>query len=500
VIKRKLRLLAIIIICMTVTIGAQYGWDLHIAQHVVKYDTITNADKPEYKITAEFIENTMTLKASQKVTYTNNSNDSLSNVYFHIYPNAFRDQSTAPFEKSEMEKAYPKGFDPGHIKINKVKERKRKADYKLMGEGLTVMRVTLSTPLKPMEKVEVFIDYSVKLPYSMGRMGYAENTVNIANWFPVLAVYDMSGWNLDPYYPIGDPFYSDISSFDVNVILPNEYIVATTGNVIKVLKRSEKNTYQIRADNVRNFVIITSKCFEVNEAKFDNIEVKSYSIEGLKGETALQYGVEAIGIFNDLFGKYPYEQLSIVASDFFIGGMEYPNLVVIGQHLYEREEDFPLEYVVAHEIAHQWWYGIVGNNEAREPWLDEALTEYSTLMYFEQKYGAHIKEQVYEKIIKNQYENYTDLYKNSDVEILRGLDDFSSSYEYSSIVYSRGAMFVEELRQTMGDDNFMKAIKKYFEYFKYDNVTTADFFRVFQSETKTDLSPLFREWLKYEHE
>ncbi|QUH27225.1 M1 family metallopeptidase [Serpentinicella alkaliphila] len=487
-------------VVMTITIGIQYGWDLHVAQQVIKYDKEIVLDKPDYKINVEFIEETMSLNATQKVTYTNNSTDTLNNIYFHLYPNAFRTEDKAPFEKSEMDRAYPKGFDPGYIKINEVKESKKEAEYKLIGDELTLLRVSLASPLKPKGKVEIYIDFNVKLPYSMGRMGYGENTVNIANWFPIVSVYDNSGWNLDPYYPIGDPFYSDASEFDVTAIFPKEYILATTGNVIRKHERSKKNTYQVKADNVRNFVMIISKDFDVKVGNADNIEVKSFSIDGIKGDLALQYGLDSIVIFNELFGKYPYQQISIVATDFFIGGMEYPNLVMIGKHLYEREEDFPLEYVVAHEIAHQWWYGIVGNNEAKEPWLDEALTEYSTLLYFEQKYGAHIKEQVYEKIIKNQYENYKDLYKDTHVDILRGLEDFKSSYEYSSIVYSRGAMFIDELRQTMGEENFKKGLKEYYNSFRFKNTTTADFYKTFQKESDVDLSQLFKQWLNYTHE
>lgn len=499
-IKRRLRLLAIIITVMTISIAVQYGWDIHKTQQVLKYNGGINGDKPEYKITVEFKEETMRLKASQKVVYTNRTDVSLNNIYFHIYPNVFKTEELAPFEKSEWEKAYPKGFDEGYININQVKENKKITHYRMMGDSLTLLRVSLNKTLKPKEQTELFIDYEVQLPYSKGRMGYGENTVNITNWFPILSVYDQSGWNLDPYFPIGDPFYSEVGNYEVTIILPKEYILASTGDVVKKQERQSKNTYLISAHNVRNFAMIISKKFDVKIVQKNDIEVRSYSINGIKGDLALQYGVDSLEIFNDIFGGYPYNQLSIVASDFFIGGMEYPNLVMIGQHLYEREEDFPLEYVIAHEIAHQWWYGVVGNNEVKEPWLDEGLTEYSTLMYFERKYGPHIKEQIYEKMIKNQFENYEDLYKNDNVFILRGLDDFNSSYEYSSLIYSRGAIFIEELRKEMGDDNFFKALSQYYHTFRFRNVTTTDFYKTFQNHTNEDLRPLFKDWLNYKYE
>lgn len=491
---RKLRLIIIIFSVMVITVSVQYAWDLRRVERVTTpYQEM--GDRTEYTMTVEFIEESMTIKGSETVTYINQEEGALNNLYFHLYPNAFKVKERVPFEEKEMTRAYPNGFNPGYIDIVDIKEGRKSVDYKIMGEASTILRVTPSKPIKPGEKIELFMEFQVKLPNTVGRMGYGDHTVNITNWFPILAVYDERGWNLDPYYAIGDPFYSEVASYKVTTVIPKTYELATTGNVKKIHERKEKKTYEIEADLVRNFVMILSKRFDLQEAMLGNTKVMSYSIEGLKGKEALQYGLDALKIFNNLFGTYPYEQLSIVACDFFIGGMEYPNVVMIGQQLYEMEEDFPLEYVVAHEVAHQWWYGIVGNNEVKEPWLDEALTEYSTLMYFEKKYGPHIKEQVFEKMIKAQYENYANFETDKGEGILRSLREFDSSWQYSSIVYSKGAMFIHELREEMGEDAFLKALREYFEGFKFKNATTEDFYSICQSNSSKDLKNLFNQWL-----
>lgn len=484
----------IIFSVMIFSISIQYVWDLTQAERTMssynKVDTLT-----EYNITVEFLEDNMFLKGSQEFIYTNHQKVPLKNLYFHLYPNAFKTIERVPFEKEEIQRAYPNGFDTGYIEIASIKEGKNTIDYKIMGEGATILRVTPEKSLAPGEMLQLFFDFKVKLPNTIGRMGYGENTVNITNWFPILAVYDERGWNLDPYYAIGDPFYSEVATYNVTAVIPKEYQLAATGNVTKIHERSNKKTYNIEADLVRNFVMILSKNFQVREAMLENTRIFSYAIDGLKGELALQYSLDALKIFNSLFGKYPYEQLSVVACDFFVGGMEYPNVVMISQNLYEMKEDFPLEYVVAHEIAHQWWYGIVGNNEVREPWLDEALTEYSTLMYFEKKYGAHIKEQIFEKMIKAQYENYIDFEADRGEKILRSLREFDSSWQYSSIVYSKGAMFIHEIREEMGDEAFIKALREYFEAFKFKNATTEDFYNICQKNTDKPLNNLFNQWL-----
>lgn len=458
------------------------------------------AELTRYEIYAEFHAEEKVITATQKLTYTNTLDKALTNLYLHIYPNAFKEKSTAPFEAEDMDNVYYNGFSPGWMEIKEIKLDNKRVSYKIMGDASTILRITPKAKIEPGEAVQLFIEFKVKLPNVLGRMGYGENTVNITNWYPIMSVFDEEGWHLDPYYPIGDPFYSDVAVYEMLFSAPEDYILASTGNVLKEKKKKDKISYSIRAENVRNFAIILSKDFQVDKGEVDGIKVLSYTLEGEKSEEALQFSVDATKIFNRLFGKYPYEQISVVSSDFFLGGMEYPNLVMISEDLYEMREDFPLEYVIAHEIAHQWWYGVVGNNEIKEPWLDEALTEYATLMYFEEKYGHHIKEQIFEKMIKAQYNNYIDFEPDKGEGILRSLREFNNSEEYSSIVYSKGAIFLSELRKEMGDEAFISALREYYRRFMFKNATTRDFYEVCSGMTEKELKPIFYEWLKIDFE
>jgi len=493
-IAKKLHLLAIIFITFTLSVSVHYILDTGQAQKV--FSTFTKSEQvPRYIINVVFDEQNMLLEAKQRIHYENTTEGTIKDLYFHLYANAFNDIGTAPFEAGDMERAYPNGFDEGGIEIISVKKGNKKVNYKIMGEGNTNLRVTPKNPIEPGASIELTMEFKVKLPNSIGRMGYGENTVNIANWYPVLSVLDENGWNLEPYHSIGDPFYSNISGYSVNISIPEQYKLASTGNIIKVNADKNGKTYKIKADNVRDFAIVLSKKFFINRGDMDGTEVISYTIDGLKNEQALNYGMDALQIFNRSFGKYPYKQLSVVASDFFVGGMEYPNLVMIGQMLYEMDEDFSLEYVIAHEIAHQWWYGMVGNNEIKEPWLDEALTEYSTLMYFEEKYGGHIEEQVYEKMIKAQYEDFLGRRSGGDGGILKSLDEFDDQLQYSSIVYGKGAMFIRELRREMGDEAFIKALREYFDMYKFKNASTENFYNTLQKNTDKDLKKEFSKWL-----
>ncbi len=493
---KKFSSLIIIVVAFVLSTSIHYIWDMGQTQRV--FNTITKSDEiSQYNIEAEFNEESMEIYGNQQVYYKNNTNKNMKEVYFHIYANAFKSNKTAPFESKNMTKAYPNGFDKGGIEILSVTEGGKKVNYKIMGEGDTTLRVTPKTLLESGTATKINIEFKVKLPNSVGRMGYGENTVNIANWYPILSIYDNNGWNLEPYYAIGDPFYSDVAEYNVKMSIPKEYELATTGNILKKSNKGNKKIYDIKANNVRDFTLILSQKFSINRGNVDDTEVISYTIDGKKEKESLKYSMDALKIFNRSFGKYPYDQLSVVASDFFIGGMEYPNLVVIGKSLYENNVNISLEYVIAHEIAHQWWYGIIGNNQVIEPWLDEALTEYSTLMYFEKKYGDHIKDEIYEKMIENNYQEFSSNNTKNDERILRSLKEFDNSLEYSSIVYSKGAMFIKELKDEMGEDDFIKGLREYFGTYKFKNATTEDFYKIMQSNTNKDLKEEFHNWLGY---
>jgi aminopeptidase N len=169
-----------------------------------------------------------------------------------------------------------------------------------------------------------------------------------------------------------------------------------------------------------------------------------------------------------MFGKYPYDTYSVIASDFYIGGMEYPTLSMIDQSLYTENNKFLLEYVIAHETAHQWWYSAIGNDEISEPWIDEALTEYSTILYFEKKYG----EEVANKLIKSM-EIETRKYSSED--IFKSTTQYKDSIDYSLNVYTKGAVIFHIIREEVGDKLFFETLKDYYDTYLFKNVNAVQF-------------------------
>lgn len=457
------------LICILIFTGIVIGFNKSVENESINIidDKMIN----NYIIDIVFNDKTKTIECNQNVTYINNTGKEQDKLYMHIYPNSFSDEDNVPFEKDEIKQAYPNGFNEGYIQINNILNNKNKLIYNIKGDKNDILEIVLDKKLKQGEKYSIDIKYKVKLPNCLGRFGYGEDTINITNWFPIFCVYDKNGWSLKSYETIGDPFYSDISNFTVNILLPSKYDIACTGSIVEEKKNKDKKLCKLQCKKVRDFAIILSDKFVINKDIYKNTSIIVYNLnKDLIDETS-KISMESIKIFEKLFGKYPYDTYSVVASDFFIGGMEYPTLVMIDKTLYNENNKFLLEYVIAHETAHQWWYSVVGNDEVSEPWLDEALTEYSTILYFENKYGKEMGEKLI-RTMEVQSENY----KSHD--IFKSSTEFDNSVDYSLNVYTKGALVFNQIRKEVGDKLFFKTLQKYYSNYMFQNVDGTKFRKI----------------------
>lgn len=446
-----------------------------------------------YTIEAKYDDQNKIIYATQTVKYINTNDIPLKEIYFHLYPNAFKTQENLPFTKEELPFAYPNGFKAGFIEIEKVTfDKDIPATYELEEPNEEILKIKLPKELKKGETIQINMTYKVQIPPCRSRFGYGNNTVQVGNWYPILSVYDKNGWNNDPYYIFGDPFYSNIANYKVKLSVPKNMIVASTGEMKEEKNYGDSKELIIEAKRVRDFAMVLSKKFKISEKHVDGIKVKSYYFTEEYGNKALKFAVDAIKFYNDYIGKYPYKQYSVVQTDFYMGGMEYPNLVMISKDLYTKANLFHLEYVIAHETAHQWWYGVVGNNQIKESWLDEGLTEYTTIMYIERYYGKATADEVYRLVVEGEFNKF--LNTNSDVSFAKTLADFKEWKEYTNIAYNKGAMVFYNLRNLIGDEEFKKVLQSYYEKYKYKIATTQDLIDVVDNITGKDTGGFFQEW------
>lgn len=406
------------------------------------------------------------------------SEQNLNQINFCLYPNAFKNEENlknvcAP---EMIDKAYPNGFSSGYIEIKSVKVNDRQASYSLEENEQILV---IDANVKKNKKMIIEIEFAEKLPNSPMRYGYYENTFNYGNWYPVLCPVEDGKAVKSVYCANGDPFYSECADYLVEITTLQNLRLATSGKILSCKENVAEKTYKIEGKNIRDFAFVLSEKFDVVSKKVGKTIVYSYYFSSEDcGEKMLDYAVNALQFYNQKFGEYPYETYSVAESDFYIGGMEYPNLVLISGELAKNQAS--LEEVVVHETAHQWWYGIVGNNEVAEPWLDEGLTQYSTALYYENRYGRDKY-----KSYMQQSENYVNvvlrLLKESNVLIEGNINDFKNALLYDAIVYDSASIMLDTLRSVIGNDVFDKGIKLYFEQNKFKIATKQRFLTALKS-------------------
>jgi hypothetical protein len=430
--KRKLYLGLLILLIVTSFIGCNNSVNNTAIDSGAGTQTVNEIAPIEkgnvYKISAELNTDDKTLIAKQSITYLNTENVELKEIYFHVYTNAFNSKETAPFLFDDFNRAYSRGFEPGNTVVDSVKTKSGQIlKHSFQGEGNTILKVELAEPLKPGAAVELAMDYSVSIPPANERFGYGENHFNLGNWYPVAAVFDKSGWNLDKYYPIGDPFYSDSSNYEVTIKAPKEYIIAASGNYLSDKEEGNSRIWEFQGSSMRDFAFIANKDFKVAEQTVNGTIVKSYYYkeDAKRGKEALEIGANSIKVFNEKFGKYPYPTYSVVET-VFPSGMEYPGLVYISDNYYKSFSNKDLlTIVVVHETAHQWFYSLIGNDQIDEAWLDEGFATYSESIYIENALSTERGKNYFNSSVEERHDEVI-AEKLIDGVVVRGLEDFKN--------------------------------------------------------------------------
>jgi aminopeptidase N len=209
------------------------------------------------------------------------------------------------------------------------------------------------------------------------------------------------------------------------------------------------------------------------------------------GERVLRYASDSLRIYNELFGRYPFSELDVVETPTKAGGIEYPGLIVVADRFYERERGF-FELVAAHEVAHQWWYSLVGSDQVDEPWLDEALTNYSTVFYYESVYGKEEGESFIKNYFEEAYRKVVE--EGRDMAVAQPVAAFSRE-DYGPIVYGKGPLFFHSLRGEVGDKVYLAIMQEYLRRHKYGIATPESFLEVAEEVSKRELDSLYEEWL-----
>jgi hypothetical protein len=439
-------------------------------------ETLPNAPRYFIQVTLDADEPT-TLTGVERVRYTNTEEVPLDVVYFRLYPNL-------------------PGYG-GSMTVEKVALNDVPLETTLEAQG-SALRVPLDPPLAPGAVAELTLRFRESLPtdtsVGYGLYAYADDVYALAGFYPTIPVYDDEGWNVEVAPPYGDATFTDSGFFQVRLTVPEDLTVVTSGSTLEISENGDgTRTWVAVGGPMRDFYVAMSSDYEVVSQEVDGTRVNSYyrSAQDEEGELALRYAADALRVFNKRFGPYPYAELDVVATPTKAGGIEYPGAIVVAQRLYGQEGGF-FELAIAHEVAHQWWYGLVGNDQLDEPWLDEALTNYSAYLYSEETAGPsqadRIKEMVFEKPYRAAQEDERDRGVAGPVASFSGRD-------YGAIVYGKGPLFFDALRAQLGDEAFFAALRDFLETHRYGVAYPDDLIAAFEDTSDQQIDDLYEFWI-----
>ncbi len=430
--------------------------------------------KSKYEISVILNED-MTADCTLELKYVNSSEKEVKELVFFLSANAFSEGAiNKPIYKEYIAEAYPSGINYGGIEIGEVLLSGKNCDFSYLDGDKTLLLISLDSPLKSGQSKEIFISFDLIIPNVKHRFGYGENTINLTGFYPILCVMENGEYYKNKYYPSGDPFYSEVADYYVNLTLPSIYSVASSMAVTSTHCMGSLTKYTYERQSVRDIAFIVSDEFNILRENKNGVSVSYYYFDDTSPEKSLKTAVNSLDWFSNNFCKYPYKEYVVCESDFLYGGMEYPCLSMIDSTL----NGFDKDYCIAHETAHQWWYGIVGNNQCEEGYIDEGLTEYSTVLFISNypEY-SQTKNELIERV-KNSYLDVRKALLNKGVKdspiMKKNLGEFTSDLEYVSICYYRSQLMFNELNEYMGDKKFFKFLKSIIKNYKYRNITTQD--------------------------
>ena len=361
----------------------------------------------------------------------------------------------------------------------------------------TVLWLPLHAPLAPGASVTVALTFSETVPAgpggAYGAFSAAGGVFALAHFYPLIPVYDEEGWHVELGPAVGDLTYSDVALYRVRLTAPSDLVVVASGSVQRE-ERGEDGltTWTLVGGPMRDFYIVASRDYRVLRKEVGPVQVSSYYLPGDEAgaERALAVAAESLRIFAEKFGPYPYTELDVAATPTLAGGIEYPGVIVIAQRGY-RSPDIGFDWTVAHEVAHQWWYGLVGNDQVKEPWLDEALAQYAMLLYHEETAGAEAAALVRAQSFESVYESA--IREGWDRPI--GLPVAEYGDDYGPIVYAKGPLFFQALRDELGDETFFGLLRRYLAAYRYRNATGREFLALAEAFSGRDLKPLYDKWV-----
>lgn len=424
--------------------------------------------RPHYDILVDLDYANHTAVVTQTITIPNNSRTDWNEVVFHAAP----------------------AYWPGFLDLQNIALMPSAQETITLTPTITstMIHLPLPTPILAGESASMQFNYQLTLPRldplgwgPVGNAGWGPDLIQMGDWYPSLVPYDAETeeWRTWEYTPVGDPVRTDLADYSVQIITSPNMTVAAPGYTNTI---DDMRHYHL--ENGRAFAFLASPNYVYLEGSSQGKPIRIYVLKEHQAlaPVVLNTATQALTLFHNRFGPYPHDEL-IIAENGFLTAMEYSSIISLSGFAFDEYNDTPqtlLTPITAHEVAHQYWYSAVGNDQVLEPWLDESLAMLAEFIYYETYYPDYEAWWWQYRVRRWQSNGYVDA----------TIYDYSNSPDFVHEMYSQAADFIYDLREEMGEVNFNNFIRSYYQQHQNQTVTTNDFFELAQSYTNVDLAPL----------
>jgi hypothetical protein len=472
-----------------------------------------------------------TLTARETLVWTNITTVAASEVQFHLYYNAWRNNESTwmrehrlstwwqaagtrrPTDRSSIDISSFTIAAGTSAPVDLIREIRFIAPDDGNEDDRTVMAVTLPSPVGPGQTITLDIAFTAKIPPTFARTGYRGNYYFLGQWFPKIGVLDPSGtWNCHQFH-VSTEFFSDFGVYDVRMTVPRGWLVAATGRERERTDNADgTTTHHYYQEDVHDFAWTTSPDYLERRERFESpglppVEMRliiqpehvaqaARHFEGTRA-TLRQYG--------EMFGPYPYGHITIVDPpwDDDSAGMEYPTLFTAGTSWLMPRRDTPLEDTLVHEVGHQWWYGMVATNEFEDAWMDEGINQYANARVMAEEFpdGREVRrffggfvpwvlnDVRWDRVLAGELRD--DYRRNPTIDI-----SSTPSFRYwprtsAPMTYAKPALWLHTLERALGWNMMQQILATFFERWKFKHPRPGDLFQVANEMSRRDLSPFF---------
>ncbi len=491
--------------------------------------SLCHAQKPyfqqqvDYAINVTLDDNRHRLSGDISMVYHNLSPDTLTFIYIHLWPNAYKNNRTAFSnhftENGDLSFYFAKKEDRGFIDSLSFSVNGKSAAYRPYAGQTDIIKLELPKPILPGASVNISTPFRVQIPKSVSRLGHVDQTYQVTQWYPKPAVYDRDGWHPMPYLDQGE-FYSEFGSFDVKITVPKNYVLAATGELQNPeekafleerIRFSEAQNFDqlslipheipesdslfktlyFKADNVHDFAWFADKRFYVlkDTARLKSgkeIEVYCYftNEEANLWKRGPKFTARAVEYYSDVVGEYPYPHATAVQSALGAGGgMEYPMITVIGLSYTFKS----LDIVITHEVGHNWFYGILASNEREHAWMDEGFNSYVESRYSDKYYPNSFDRTNYLAYLLQARQGIDQPSETSSPKL--------TNINYFLGAYSKPTLTLRYLEQYWGSEKMDRILKKFYKEWKFKHPSPSDLQRLFEKESGENLDWVFKDLL-----